>query len=167
MLVTTRGLTPAVAGLTLTFGAVGWFSGSWVQGRRRLPVSRPTLLALGCLTVGIAVLVLVVTPRPQVPIWLIAPLWVVAGFGMGLGMSGTSVLTLRLSAPGEEGRNSAGLQLGDNVGAVVGLGVAGAIFAALHQPDGDDSAVFSLIWAILGVVGLLSAVMALRVRRRA
>jgi hypothetical protein len=76
------------------------------------------------------------------------------------------VLTLRLSATGEEGRNSAGLQIGDALGGVLGIGAAGAIFAALHTPDGDDSTVFALIWAVLGVVGLLSSVVALRVSAR-
>jgi MFS family permease len=86
---------------------------------------------------------------------------------MGLGMSSTSVLTLQLSAPGEEGRNSSGLQIGDSLGSVLGIGLAGALFSVLHDPGGSDAGVFALIWAVLGVVALLSALVALRVRRAA
>ena len=40
-------------------------------------------------------------------------------------------------APGEEGRNSAALQIGDALGSVLGIGVAGAIFAAMHTAQGE------------------------------
>jgi hypothetical protein len=163
MLVSHRGLSPTFAGLALTTGAVGWSAGSYAQGRGLLPLARTGLLSLGGLVVGLSVLGLVVTPLGDVPGWLVAAVWAVSGLGMGLAMSSTSVLTLRLSAPGEEGRNSAGLQIGDAVGSVLGIGAAGAIFAALHTPGGDDGGVFALIWAVLGVVGVLSALVALRV----
>ncbi len=162
MLVSQRGLDPAVAGLTLTGAALGWSAGSYVQGRPGLPVTRFTLLWVGGLLVGVCTLGLMPTPWPGTPVWVIAPVWAVGGLGMGLAMSSTSVLTLSLSAPGEEGRNSAGLQLSDSLGGVLGIGVAGAIFASMHRPSGDDARAFTLIWLVLGVVGSLSALVALR-----
>ncbi len=166
MLVSQRGLSPALAGLTLTSGAVGWSCGSWLQGSGRLRVSRPVLLSTGGFLVGLAVLLLVPTPFAAVPPWVVAVVWVLGGLGMGLATSSTSVLTLRLSATGEEGRNASGLQVGDALGGVLGIGVAGAVFSALHDPaPGADTDVFALIWAGLGVAGLLSGLVALRVRR--
>src|SRR5659263_265832 len=50
---TTHGLSPTLAGLPLTFGALGWFVGSWVQGhwgqRSRYPLVRAgfVLVAVG------------------------------------------------------------------------------------------------------------------------
>ena len=45
---TTHGLSPTLAGLPLTFGALGWFVGSWVQGhwgqRSRYPLVRAGLV---------------------------------------------------------------------------------------------------------------------------
>jgi MFS family permease len=165
MLVTQRHLAPAAAGLTLTGGAVGWATGSWLQGRTWFRVPRHLLLAGGGLIVGLSLWTFTALTWPSVPVWVGYPLWTVAGLGMGLGMSSTSVLVLRLSAPGEEGRNSAGLQISDALGSVLGIGAAGAVFAAMHDPAGSDSEVFRLIWAGLGVVGLLSAAAALRARQ--
>jgi MFS family permease len=165
MLVTQRDLAPAAAGLTLTGGAVGWATGSWLQGRTWFRVPRHLLLAGGGLIVGVSLWTFTVLTWPRVPVLVGYPLWTVAGLGMGLAMSSTSVLVLRLSAPGEEGRNSAGLQISDALGSVLGIGAAGAVFAALHDPGGSDAEVFRLIWAGLGVVGVLSAAVALRARQ--
>jgi hypothetical protein len=76
---------------------------------------------------------------------------------MGLALSTTSVLTLSLSAPREEGRNSASLQLSDALGSVIGIGGAGAVFAAMHTEPGQDGHVFALIWLALAVIGVAAA----------
>lgn len=154
MLVTERDLRPALAGFALTGGAVGWAGGSWLQGRPGLRLSRPTLLVLGAGVLTLTVALLPLGVLGSVPPWLVAVLWTVAGFGMGLGMASTSVLLLDLSAPSEQGRNSASLQVSDALGGVLGIGAAGAVFAALHDPRGSDGDVFSLIWWGLAVVGL-------------
>jgi MFS family permease len=163
MLVTERGLSPAMAGAALTTGAVGWSVGSYLQGRSSLPLSRTQLLSVGGAVVGACTIGLVATPYPAVPVWVLPLLWAFAGTGMGLAMSSTSVLTLRLSVPGEEGRNSAALQIGDALGSVLGIGVAGAIFAAMHTSDGDGAGVFALLWGVLGGVGIFCALVGRRV----
>jgi hypothetical protein len=123
-----------------------------------------TALATGGAGVGLSTLLLVPTVMPSVPVWVVAPVWGLSGLGMGVGMSSTSVLTLRLSRPGEEGRNSSGLQIGDALGSALGIGAAGAVFSAMHVPGGSDALAYALIWAGLGVVGLMSGLAALRVR---
>jgi MFS family permease len=164
MLIEQRQLSATMAGFTLTAGAVGWAVGSWLQGWPGLPAGRVTLLAVGGAVVGASTLLLVPTVLAAVPVWVVPPVWALSGLGMGLGVSSTSVLTLRLSRPGEEGRNSSGLQIGDSLGSVLGIGAAGAVFAALHVSNGGDAVTFALIWGGLGVVGLFSGVVALRVR---
>lgn len=166
MLIEQRRLSPAIAGLALTAGAVGWAAGSWLQGRPGLCAGRVAVLAAGGAGVGLATLLLVPTVMPSVPVWVVAPVWSLSGLGMGVGMSSTSVLTLRLSRPGEEGRNSSGLQIGDALGSVLGIGAAGAVFSAMHVPGGNDALAYALIWSGLGVVGLMSGLAALRVRVR-
>lgn len=164
MLIEQRRLSATMAGFALTAGAVGWAAGSWLQGWPGLPAGRITVLAIGGVVVGASTLLLVPTVLAGVPVWVVPPIWGLSGLGMGLGMSSTSVLTLRLSKPGEEGRNSSGLQIGDALGSVLGIGAAGALFAGMHSVDGGDAGVFALIWAGLGVVGMASGVVALRVR---
>lgn len=164
MLVEQRGLSPAWAGAVITVGSMGWFAASWSQGRW-IRMERIRLLTLGCAVVAAAGFALAFTPLPAVPIAFSVLVQLVGGFGMGLAMASTSVLVLRLSAAGEEGANSAALQLGDSVGTVLGIGGAGAVFAALHSPTGDDTEVYALIWVILAVVGVFCAIAATRVRR--
>jgi MFS family permease len=162
MLVQERGLRPLAAGLALTGGAVGWATGSWAQSRPRQPLSRSTLLVVGALVVAVVTAALPLGVLPWVSPYVVAPLWLVAGFGMGLAMTTTSVLALELSPASEQGRNSASLQISDALGGVLGIGLAGAVFAALHQPEGDDRPVFAGIWLGLAVVAALAALVGRR-----
>jgi len=98
-----------------------------------------------------------------VPLLAAGPTWAIAGFGMGWAMSCSSVLLLRLSAAGEQGRNASAMQIGDSLGSTLGIGGAGALFAARYQ-GGADAATFVLIWVTLGLLGLLAAVVAARIR---
>lgn len=167
MLVSERGLSPAVAGLALTGGAVGWAAGSYVQGLPGLRVGRHVLLATGGVLVAVSVAAIVVVLSGAIPPLALLPIWTVAGLGMGLGMSSTSVLVLGLSASGEEGRNSASLQVSDALGGVLGIGAAGAVFAALHTTAGSDADAFAVIWSGLALVGVLAAVVGSRARPEA
>ena len=65
------------------------------------------------------------------PVWTVAVAWGVGCFGMGLVISSTSVLLLKLSAPEEAGANSAALQISDGLSNVLLLAAGGAAFAAL------------------------------------
>jgi MFS family permease len=162
MLVDHRGITPAVAGSALTVGAFGWTAGSWVQGSRWVRWERSTILTLGAGIVALGALLLAVTPLGSLPAWLVPLAWMVCACGMGLGMSSMSVLTLRLSPAGEEGRSSSALQIGDSLGSLLGIGIAGALFSTLHALPGGGA--YGVVWLVMGLVGLLAAGASLRVR---
>ena len=161
MLVTERGFTPAQAGLALTGGVLGWFSGSTLQ-TRQMAAPRWVLLVAGggVLAAGLGALVLVVATGASG--WWVLLVWVLAGCGMGLGVSTTSVLTLGLTAPAERGVATSSLQLSDNLGAVLGIAAAGAVFAAGHTGGGHDDALFAGLFAGLAGVAVLAAVVGLR-----
>lgn len=163
MLVTERGLSATAAGLILTGGVLGWTTGAVVQARPWMRLPRHLMLCAGGLVIAAGQAALVLAIRPPVPPWAAMPLWMITAFGMGLGMSSTSVLTLRLSRPGEEGRNSSGLQLSDQLGSAIGIGLTGAAFAAWHTP-GDDADLFTGIWLACAAVSVLVGLAGLRAR---
>jgi MFS family permease len=166
LLVTERGLSPARAGLVLTGGAVGWATGSWLLSRPWLHWSRRRMLVTGSLVLAVGVLALVAVGLSWVTPYAVIPIWCVAGLGMGLAYSGTSVMALLLADEGEEGRASASLQLCDGLGGVLGIGVAGAVFAVTHH-GGDDGPSLAAIWAGLAVVAVGAMAAGSRARLRA
>ena len=120
--------TAGVVGIPLTLAAVGWASGSWWQSRGATQPDR--VLRFGYALVGIAVAALVVVTLPAASLWLAAPIWAVAGFGMGLGYPIASVLTLGLSPAEEQGANSAALSVCDVVGGIIGVALAASLVSA-------------------------------------
>ncbi|MDQ0258284.1 MFS transporter [Sinomonas atrocyanea] len=156
MLVDAYGLEPSVAGLALTGGALGWTVGSFVQARGWL--GKPTFLVLGSvvLTVGLGSIagVVAATAAP----WLLAVAWFLAGCGMGLATTTTSVLVLDLSEAADRGRNSASLQMADMLGGVMGTAGAGTLYSLLLTPEAvPGPGVFALLAAALTLSAFLSA----------
>ncbi len=163
MLVAHRGITPALAGVVLTSGTLGWSMGSFLQGSARMRLERTTLLSVAGAVLGLGVLGLALTPLGSVPAWVVPLAWILAAAGMGTGMSSMNVLTLRLSPAGEEGRSSSALQLGDALGSLLGIGLAGALFSAAHA-EATQAGPYVLVWGVLGVAGLTAALVARRVK---
>ncbi|HEX5567064.1 MAG TPA: MFS transporter [Streptomyces sp.] len=131
MLVTQRGLSVTLAGLTLAAGGATWALGSYAQARPWAEAHRERLVrgSMLLVTAGIAGTPLVLLEA--VPVWTVAVAQAVACFGMGVVISSTSVLLLKLSRPEEAGANSAALQVSDGLSNIVLLAACGAAFAAL------------------------------------
>ena len=168
MLVQERGLSTTLAGFSLTGAALGWAAGSWFQGRPALRLPREVLVRVGALLLTGGIALVAAALLPAVPAAVVAVAWTVAGVGMGLGITTVGVLVLEQSPPAEAGGNSAALQVSDAVGSVAGIGVAGAVFAALHGEPAGDRLAFLLIWASMALLAALGAGFAGRVvpRRR-
>ncbi len=163
MLVTVHGLPAALAGLALTGGALGWSVGAFAQGKAK--IERHWILVASTLAAGLSLGSLALLTLPGVPLWLVMLDWSVAGLAMGAALSTTSVLVLKLSSPSDRGRNSASLQLADQLGSVAGTAGAGAVFAALHAPEHPEQiGVFVVIWVSLGAIALLGIPAAARSR---
>ncbi|MFY1678513.1 MFS transporter [Streptomyces sp. WMMC905] len=131
MLVTQRGLSPTSAGLSLAAGGLTWALGSWLQARPATEPHRERLMTLGMLLVAAAVAAAPCVLVEAVPAVTLAVAWAFGCFGMGLVISSTSVLLLKLSAPGETGRDSAALQISDGLANILLLAGAGVAFATL------------------------------------
>ena len=139
-----------VVGIPLTLAAFGWATGSWWQSRGNTPAAR--LLRWGYALVGLAVCSLLVVTLPGVSMWVAAPLWAVAGFGMGLGYPIASVLTLGLSAAEEQGANSAALSVCDVLGGIVGVALAATLVTAIG--DGHLDVAMRIVDPVLASVSV-------------
>ncbi|WP_419995370.1 MFS transporter [Streptomyces boninensis] len=174
MLVTQRGLSVTAAGMALAVGGATWALGSWTQARPRLERHRERLVRTGMLLTASAIASAALILNDGVPVWLIGVAWAIGCYGMGMVISGTSVLLLKLSPPEEAGANSAALQLSDSLANVVLLAVAGVIFASLGGAgighgslDGASSshpAAFVAIFLPMAAVALVGAAVAGRLR---
>lgn len=177
MLVTQRGLSPTLAGLSLAAGGVTWAVASWVQSRARVEPYRERLMTVGMVLVAAAIATAPSVLIDSVPAWTVAVAWAFGCFGMGLVISSTSVLLLKLSAPEEAGANSAALQISDALANVVLLAAAGAAFAALGggstatatavdatTASGTHPAAFAAVFLPMAAVALVGTWVTTRLR---
>ncbi|MET8566515.1 MFS transporter [Streptomyces sp. NPDC004783] len=175
MLVTQRGLSPTLAGLSLAAGGATWAAGSWLQSRPRMEPHRDRLMTLGMVLVAAAIATAPSVLIDAVPAWTVAVAWGFGCLGMGLVISSTSVLLLQLSAPEEAGTNSAALQISDGLSNVILLAAGGAAFAALgggtvtHAATGTTGshpAAFAAVFLPMAGVALVGAWVTTRLRER-
>jgi len=122
--------SPVVAGIAVTGSTLAWTAGAWVQARLSQTWEGRRMVRIGLLVIaaGIVGMALVLLPGVPVAEGLVA--WTVAGLGMGLAYAPTSLMMLRMAAPGREGQASASLNLADVLGTAIGIGVGGAAVAA-------------------------------------
>ncbi|MEU6506539.1 MFS transporter [Streptomyces sp. NPDC046942] len=176
MLVTQRGLSPMLAGFSLAAGGLTWALGSYLQSRPRMALYRERLMTVGMVLVAAAIATAPSVLVHAVPVWTVAVAWAFGCLGMGLVISSTSVLLLRLSAPEEAGANSAALQISDALSNVVLLATTGAAFAALGggstvtttatTTDGTHPAAFAAVFLPMAGVALVGAWVTRRLRER-
>lgn len=131
MLVTQRGLSATLAGLSLAGAGLTWALGSYLQARPRFEPARERLVQLGMLMSAAAIAAVPLALDHAVPVGIVAVAWCLAGMGMGMAISSLTVLMLRVSRPADTGTNSAALQVGDALANVVLVATAGTLFASL------------------------------------
>ncbi|WEH33680.1 MFS transporter [Streptomyces sp. AM 4-1-1] len=179
MLVTQRGLSPTMAGLSLAAGGATWALGSYAQSRPRAEPHRERLMVIGMVMVAAAIATAPTVLIDAVPVWIVAVAWGVGCLGMGVVMASTSVLLLKLSAPSEAGANSAALQISDGLSNVLLLAAGGAAFAALgggavgavhtagaSGASGSHPGAFAAVFLPMAGVALVGAWVATRVRAK-
>lgn len=168
MLVTQRGLSATMAGLSLSGGGLTWALGSYVQARPRLAPVRERLVQLGMLLSAAAIGGASLALLDSVPVWVVAVAWCAGGLGMGLAISTLSVLLLQHSAPEEAGANSAALQVCDALSNVLLVAAAGTVFAALGGgTTGHHPGAFAAVFLPAAALALAGAAIAARLRPKA
>jgi predicted MFS family arabinose efflux permease len=177
MLVTQRGLSPTLAGLSLSGGGLTWALGSYVQARPRMEPYRERMVQVGMVLTASAIATVPLALVHPVPPWIVAVAWCAGGAGMGLAISALSVLMLRLSPPAEAGTNSAALQVSDALSNVLVVAAAGTVFSALGGGSvgaapvpgtaaAGHPAAFTAVFLPVAGIALAGAVVAARLRAR-
>ncbi|MGY3062359.1 MFS family permease [Streptomyces sp. TE3672] len=164
MLVTDRDVAPVVTGLAFTGAAVAWAASSWVQGRLPERTPRHRLVVVGALVQVVAVVIAAVGSLPGVPAVTAASSMVVAAVGMGLLAPSLTVLSLAHAPAGRQGYASSAMQTNQNLGQILVLGVASAVFNAFLSGGSNDHIGYAAAFGLLLLPGVLAAVLAARAR---
>ncbi|MFF8615906.1 MFS transporter [Streptomyces sp. NPDC015350] len=162
MLVTDRDVAPVVTGLAFTGAAVAWAASSWVQGRLPERTPRHRLVVIGALIQVAAVVVATAGSAPGAHPAVAASSMVVAAVGMGLLAPSLTVLSLSHAPAGRQGYASSAMQTTQNLGQILVLGVASAVFHAFPALGPDDAAGYGAAFALLLVPGVLAVLLAPR-----
>ncbi|MGW1407129.1 MFS transporter [Streptomyces sp. NPDC002403] len=164
MLVTGRDVAPVVTGLAFTGAAVAWAASSWVQGRLPERTPRHRLVVIGALVQVVAVVIAAVGSLPGMPPVTAASSMVVAAVGMGLLAPSLTVLSLSHAPAGRQGHASSAMQTNQNLGQILVLGVASAVFNAFLGAGSNDHVGYVAAFGLLLVPGVLAALLAGRAR---
>nr|WP_285509449.1 MFS transporter [Actinokineospora sp. NBRC 105648] len=151
-----HGFSPALSGLPLTVGALGWCLASAWQGRNP-DVPRTTFIRRGFVILAVGLGAMVFVAVPWGPPWLAALLWVISGAGMGMSIASLTVLALRVSPEAERGFTSSALQVSDTVFSATLVGLGGVLLTSLASPAAPTLALvpFNLLMAAVALVGAL------------
>jgi MFS family permease len=151
-----HGFSPAMSGIPLTVGAIGWAAASHWQGRHP-DLDRHMLIRVGLLAqaAGLAGMALVAADWGLA--WLVVPFWVVSGAAMGLAYPSISVLSLDYAAPSERGYVSSALQVNDMTFAAISVGLGGVMLATFASTTAPSAAIvpLNLLLAGLALFGAL------------
>ncbi|WP_230112214.1 MFS transporter [Microbacterium foliorum] len=159
-------VSPTVAGLSLTGGALAWSIAATVQGRMSTRLPSAVAVRIGTILVAAGVALTLVAAALAAPVAFIVVAWVVAGAGMGLMSPRTSALTLEMSAPENQGFNSSAMSVADSFGSALALAITGVLFTgvvAVADPFADP---FVIVFVFAGILALAAAVLAHRVSAR-
>ena len=161
-----RGGSAALGGLALSTSAVTWAAGSWIQARAAGAGLRRMMMAAGAALIALGIAITATVLLPEMPVFMAAIGWAVAGLGMGLAYSTSALVMLETAAPGEEGISSSALQLMFTLGTALGAGVGGAVVALADGGLLKLAPALGIVFAITAGVGLLAALVAQRVPSR-
>lgn len=151
-----------VGGLALTAATLTWTAGSWITERRVRGLGPALFVRVGMLIITCGIGLMICVAHFAVPVELAIVAWAVAGLGMGLAYSPTSLVTLAQAEVGAEGTASASLQVSDQLGVALGTGATGAIVAAGSALGAELGSSLAVAFLVCAVVALFTAATAVR-----
>lgn len=161
LLIDRYGLSPAIAGLALTGGAIAWSGGSWLQGKLGDRMRNRGWAVLGVLSIIVGIGGTTVVAGLGLSPFVLYGVWVFAGLGMGMSLPRLTLLMFGYSTPADQGFNSSAQAIADAVGGASVVGVAGLLFTSLS--GGAGSLTYAAVFAFCTVLAVVALVTATRV----
>jgi MFS family permease len=159
-LTTVRGETMVMAGAALTAGTLAWTTGAWVQERLAQRIDRVVFVRTGLAMLAVSIAgagSVLFVPQPGI---VAIAVWALAGLGIGVAYSTTTLIVFDLTPKGDEGGAAAALQLANVLGVAFGTGLGGAMLAIATSSGGSEASGIAAIDAVMVAVALLGAVVA-------
>lgn len=163
-LTTVRGESMVVAGAALTAGTLAWTTGAWIQERFVSRIDRVVFVRTGLSMVAVAIAgaaSVLFVPDPGV---VAIGVWALAGLGIGVSYSTTTLIVFDLTPKGDEGGAAAALQLANVLGVAFGTGVGGAMLATATSMGSSQAVGIAAIDAVMVAVAIVGAIAAGRAR---
>jgi hypothetical protein len=104
--------------------------------------------------IGAGIGIEVAIPLTSLPPYWAAIGWAIAGLGMGIAYSLTTLSSIQMAPAGGEGAASASIQLASTLGIAVGTGIAGAVVGIAAVPMGVAPAIALAEMLMLVVCGV-------------
>lgn len=157
-----HGYSPARAGAVLAVASIAWALGSFFQARLGPATDRHRVMVAGVSIYATLVVVMTLAVWAGWPGWVVILVYGLATLGLGAAYPTTSLLTMRLSPPGEIGRNSSALQVGEALTSAFTLAITGVVFGLTYASRPHTAFVGTLV--VAAVVGWVSVLAAARSR---
>lgn len=142
-------------GVSVTLTTLTWTSGAWIQARAIARTGAARLVQTGHAVILVGVALIGLMLWQEVPVWVGFLGWTIGGLGIGLSYAPISVTVLGLAPPGREGAVTSALQLTDQLGVSLGIGVGGAAIAVGDARGWDPVTGIALAWAFAAVVAAI------------
>lgn len=145
------GYSPTHAGVVVAIGALGWFTGSWLQSRSdedKDGTSSRLRLASIFVTAGPLAVLALVSGLATVPIAVAG--CVLMGVGMGMAYPRITSAALAQADPAHHGHVSSALQSVEQLGTSTLIGITGAILIATTTGG------YTIAYALIAVTGGLA-----------
>jgi MFS family permease len=130
-----RSTSVLFAGIVLSSASFTWTAGSWLQARLAGSWSHRRLVTTGLSCILLAIIGFGLIILTDIAAWVALPVWLLAGFGMGLAYAPLAQAVLILAPPERAGSTTAALQFSDVIGVAIGAGLGG-VFVDLGVGNG-------------------------------
>lgn len=157
-----RHLGTAWITLNLTTTTLAWTAAAWVQERLVVRVGARRLVMAGHAIILVSIAITGLFLVEAVPFAVGVVGWTIGGFGIGLAYAPISLTVLAEAAPGREGAASASLQLTEQLGIAIGIGLGGAAVAVGARNGWEPGAGIAIAWSLGAAVAALGILIARR-----
>ncbi|MBO4205186.1 MFS transporter [Micromonospora echinofusca] len=165
MMATQHGLSPLHASIPLACAGLPCAIGAWWLGRvagpdalrRRIRLARYGLVMVCCANAS-----LIWLSQPTATSWLMNPMWVLAGFGLGLAIPTANVLVLERTTDHDRAADASALQVADTTMSSLTTGLSGVLVGAAARGFLGYSTAFAVIGIFMAALALVATVVANR-----